>query len=143
MPSTSSASLTTIPDVSARARWGGRVVTAFVVLFLTFDIVIKVLRLPMAVEATTQLGYPDAAVQVIGIIEAVCLGLYLWPKASLLGAVLWVGYLGGAIATHLRVGSPLLSHALFPIYIGVVLWLGLWLRSSRVREVIRLAFDAG
>ena len=79
--------------------------------------------------------------QVIGIIEAVCLGLYLWPKASLLGAVLWVGYLGGAIATHLRVGSPLLSHALFPIYIGVVLWLGLWLRSSRVREVIRLAFE--
>ena len=117
--------------------------TALAVLFLSFDIAIKLLRLPMAVEATTQLGYPESAVLAIGLIEAVCLGLYLWPTTSLLGAVLWVGYLGGAIATHLRLGSPLLSHTLFPIYIATLLWLGLWLRSHRVREVLRLAFDAG
>ncbi len=143
MPSTSSSSPTPTPDVSARARWGGRGVTALAVLFLSFDIAIKLLRLPMAVEATTQLGYPDSAVLAVGLIEAVCLGLYLWPTTSLLGAVLWVGYLGGAIATHLRLGSPWLSHTLFPIYIAALLWVGLWLRSRRVREVIRQAFAAG
>jgi hypothetical protein len=143
MPSTSSSSVIPASDVSARALWGGRIVTAIAVLFLTFDMAIKLLRLPVAVEATMQLGYPEVAVRTIGIIEAVCLGLYLWPKTALLGAVLWVGYLGGAIATHLRVGSPRLSHTLFPIYIAALLWLGLWLRSVRVRHVVRAAFRTG
>jgi hypothetical protein len=140
MSTTSSAA---VPEVSVRARWGGRLVTAIAVAFLIFDAVIKVLSLPIAVTATTELGYPVSVIPVIGLIEVVCLALYLWPATSLLGAVLWVGYLGGAVATHVRAGSPLLSHVLFPIYIAGLLWAGLWLRRQRVRDVIRRAFDAG
>src|SRR5262245_36862019 len=111
MPTTPSAAA--LPDVSVRARWAGRLVTAIAVSFLTFDAVIKVLSLPIAVTATTELGYPVSAIPMIGAIEIVCLALYLWPMTSLLGAVLWVGYLGGAVATHVRIGNPLFSHVLF------------------------------
>jgi hypothetical protein len=143
MAATPSSADPATPDVSPRARWGGRLVTAFAVLFLTFDVAIKLAQLPIAVESTMQLGYPASAVPVIGAVEAVCLALYLWPATAVLGAVLWVGYLGGAIATHVRVGSPLFSHTLFPIYVAGLLWLGLWLRSQRVRHVVRQAFHAG
>lgn len=127
-------------DVPPRSRWAGWVVTALVVLFLIFDTAVKLLELPVAVTSTVELGYPAGAVVVIGAIEAVCLALYLWPRTALLGAVLLVGYLGGAVATHVRVGNPLFSHMLFPIFIAALLWLGLWLRSGRVRRIVREAF---
>ena len=117
--------------------WAGRLVGGIAVLFLTFDSLIKVLAAAPAVESTTQLGYPAAAVVPIGIIELACLVVYLIPRTSIIGAVLLTGYLGGAIATHVRVGNPLLSHTLFPIYVAVLVWGGLFLLDGRVRLLIR------
>jgi hypothetical protein len=112
------------------------VLTALVALFLAFDTAIKVLQLAPAVEGTTALGYPADRVLPIGVIELVCLALYLVPRTSVLGALLLTGYLGGAIATHVRVGSPLLSHTLFPIYVACLVWGGLYLRETRLRELV-------
>jgi hypothetical protein len=116
----------------------GYVLTALVALFLTFDTTLKMLRLAPAVEGTSALGYQADAVLWIGLIELVCLGLYLVPRTAVLGALLLTGYLGGAIASQLRVGSPLLSHTLFPIYVALLLWGGLYLRETRLRELLPL-----
>jgi DoxX-like family len=117
-------------------RKAGFVLTTLVALFLTFDTVIKVLRLAPAVQGTTALGYPANTVLWIGMIELVCLALYLVPRTAVLGAILLTGHLGGAIATHVRVGSPLMSHTLFPIYVALLLWGGLYLREPRLRELV-------
>jgi ABC-type transport system involved in cytochrome c biogenesis permease component len=90
------------------------------------------------VEFTVRLGYPESAVRLIGMILLVCLILYVVPATSVLGAVLLTGYLGGAVATQLRVGSPLLSTTLFPIYIGVLVWGGITLREERLRALFPL-----
>jgi DoxX-like protein len=116
----------------------GYVLTALVALFLTFDTTVKVLRLAPAVEGTAALGYPAGAVLWIGLIELVCLGLYLVPRTAVLGALLLTGYLGGAIASQMRVGNPLLSHTLFPIYVALLLWGGLYPRETRLRELLPL-----
>jgi len=112
---------------------GGYVLTAIVALFLTVDAAVKVLVLAPAVQGTTQLGYPAQSVIWIGLIELSCLVLYLVPRTALLGALVLTGYLGGAVASQLRVGAPLLSHILFPIYVAALLWGGLYLRDMRVR----------
>jgi len=118
--------------------WAGRAASSLVGLFLLFDAVIKVLRLSFAVEATTQLGYPAGAVFPIGVIELACLALYAIPRTSVLGAILLTGHLGGAVATHLRVGNPLLGFTLFPLYVAALLWGGLYLRNERLRTVVPL-----
>ena len=120
-----------------KALWTGRFLSGLGVLFLTFDAAVKVLKLGPAIEATTQLGYPESVIVALGLIEIVCLIVYLIPRTSVLGVVLWTGYLGGAVASHVRVGNPLFSHALFPIYIAALLWIGLGLRDHRVRELLR------
>jgi len=116
----------------------GRVCTGLVALFLAFDTVLKVLKLGPAVEGTRALGYPANSVQGIGIIELVCLVLYLVPRTSVLGGLLLTGYLGGAIATHVRVSNPLFTHTLFPVYVALVLWGGLYLREKRLRALVPL-----
>lgn len=116
--------------------WVGRGLTGFAALFLLFDLSIKLLAHPMAIEGTTRLGYPAHVVRGLGVVEVACLALYLFPRTAPLGAVLWTGYLGGAIATHVRIGSPLFSHVLFPIYVAAMLWGGLWLRDPRVRALL-------
>jgi DoxX-like protein len=121
---------------SKRQLWTGRVMSALVVLFLLFDGVTKLLRLPMVVEATRRLGYPESSIQVIGVILLVCTVLYAIPTTAVLGAVLLTGYLGGAVATNLRVGNPLFSHVLFPVYMGALLWAGLLLRRPQLRAVV-------
>lgn len=118
-----------------RIGWG---LTAFVGLFLAFDAIIKVLVLPIAVQATTELGYPASAIVWIGAIQLTALLLYLLPRTAVLGAVLLTGHLGGAIATHVRVGNPLFSHVLFPIYVALLLWGGLYLREPRLRALLPL-----
>lgn len=128
-------------QVMTRAVPKGKLLTSYVlsglvVLFLMFDSVIKVLSLPPAVQATTELGYRAEAVIWIGLIELVCLGLYVAPQTSVLGALLMTGYLGGAIATHVRAGSPLVSHTLFPIYVAAALWGGLYLREQRIGALV-------
>ncbi len=116
----------------------GSILTGLVSAFLTFDVVMKVLRLAPAVQGTTELGYPAGTVVWIGLIELICLALYLVPRTSVLGAVLLTGYLGGAIATHVRVGSPLIGYTLFPIYVALMVWGGLYLREPRLRELMPL-----
>ncbi|HEX2778120.1 MAG TPA: DoxX family protein [Gemmatimonadaceae bacterium] len=116
--------------------WTGRVLSAIAVLFLTFDAAIKLAGAKEAVEGTTQLGWQPHHLPIIGWIQVVCLVLYLVPRTAPLGAVLWTGYLGGAIATHLRLDNPLFTHILFPIYVAALLWGGLYLRDARVRAAI-------
>ena len=124
------------------AAQAGIVLTALATIFLTFDTVLKVLRLGPAVEGTTALGYPADSVLWIGIIELVCLVLYLIPRTSILGALLLTGYLGGAIATHVRISSPVLTHTLFPVYVALMLWRGLYLREKRLRDLVPLRQSA-
>jgi hypothetical protein len=123
---------TFIDEISRRQRlWTARILGALGVLLLLVDSVIKVLRLPEAVEGTVSLGYPASAVLPIGLIELVSLALYVYPRTSRAGAVLLTGFLGGAIATHVRLGSPLFSHTLFPLYIAALLWGAILLREPR------------
>jgi hypothetical protein len=105
-------------------------------MFLSFDAVLKVLKLPVAVEGTVQLGYPESTIVGIGIVEVVCLLLYLIPRTAVPGAILFTGYLGGAIATHVRIGSPLFTHILFPVYVAALLWGGLYAREPRLRALV-------
>lgn len=116
----------------------GTVCTSVAALFLAFDTVLKVLRLDPAVEGTTSLGYQADSVLWIGGIELVCLILYLVPRTAVLGAVLMTGYLGGAVATHVRISSPLLTHTIFPVYVALLLWAGLYLREPRLRALAPL-----
>ncbi len=116
--------------------WVGRVTTGLVALFLAFDSVIKLMQLDVVREAMQPLGYPDYLGLVIGIIEAICLVLYVVPRTAVLGAILITGVLGGAIASHLRVGDPLFSHVLFGVYVGILAWGGLYLRDEKLRALI-------
>lgn len=125
-------------SVSRTSTWAGRIMTALAALFLLLDSVIKLLQLPPAVEGTTQLGYPGHAILGIGLVELACLVLYVNPVTAVLGAVLLTGFLGGAVATHVRVGSPLFTHMLFPIYVAVLVWGGLFLRDARLRTLFPL-----
>ncbi len=124
-------------SVGKKTLWAGRIISSVAVLFLSFDGVIKVLQLVPAVEATVQLGYPEHLVLRIGLLELACLAVYVIPRTSLLGAIVLTGYLGGAIATHVRVGSDLFS-LLFAVMIGVLIWGGLVLRDNRLRGLLPL-----
>jgi hypothetical protein len=121
----------------ASALWTGRVLSALAMMFLGFDASLKLLKLAPAVEATTKLGYSENVIVGLGVVQLICLVVYVFPRTAVLGAVLWTGYLGGAVATHIRVGSPLFSHVLFPVYIGALLWVGLWLRDPRLRALFQ------
>jgi DoxX-like family len=127
---------------SRTSVYAGRVLSGLAVVFLLFDAAVKLLKVPVAVEGTTRLGYPESAVFTIGLIQVVCLVVYLIPRTSVLGALLWTGYLGGAVATHVRVESPLFSQVLFPIYVAVLLWGGLWLRDGRLRTLLPVSRSA-
>jgi hypothetical protein len=127
-----------IASVKPRALWAGRVLSALIVLFMIFDGVIKLPPLDVVTQTMVQLGWPvDPNVsRMLGIIGLVSTALYAVPRTSVLGAILLTFYLGGAIATHARLGSPLFSHTLFGVYLGVILWGGLYLRDPRVRALI-------
>ncbi len=116
--------------------WTGRTLTALFALFmLGASIAPKLLLMPIAEETMAQLGWPAGYAFMIGIIELACLVLYLVPRTSLLGAVLMMGVFGGAIATQIRAGSPLFSHILFSVYLGLFMWGGLWLRDPQLRAL--------
>jgi len=118
------------------ARWAGRIMCGLPAAFLIFDAAMKLARLAPVVKGTVELGYPIATIVPIGVILLACVVLYLIPRTAILGAVLLTGYLGGAIATHLRVSNPLLTHTLFPIYVAALIWGGLYLRDRRVRALL-------
>jgi len=121
---------------STAARWSGRVLTGIPVAFMLFDAAIKFAHIPEVAEASLQLGWPTHLNPVLGTLILGCLALHLWPRTAALGATLLTGYLGGAVAIHLRVGDPLGSHVLFPVYVGALFWAGLALRDARVRALI-------
>jgi hypothetical protein len=106
------------------------------VAFLIFDASLKLLQLPPALESSAQLGFNAETVFTIGMIQVLCLIVYLVPRTRVLGALLWTGYLGGAIVTHLRLGNPLFSHTLFPVYVAALLWAHPWVNDARVRSLI-------
>ncbi len=122
----------------AMQRTGWALTSLFALFMLGASVAPKLLMMPVAEDTLAQLGWPPGYAFAIGILELVCVLLYLWPRTSVLGAVLTTGLLGGAMATHLRVGSPLFSHTLFSIYLGLVLWGGLWLRDPALRALFPL-----
>jgi hypothetical protein len=119
--------------------WIGRALSGLVVLFLLFDGAIKLVPLQVVIDTVTPLGWPTDPItwRALGAVLIAATLLYAHPRTALLGAILLTAYLGGAVATHVRVGSPLFSHSLFGVYLGVVLWAGLWLRDPRVRALLR------
>lgn len=118
--------------------WAGWALTGLFALFMTFDIAIKLLDLQVVRDTLAALGYPPHLGRLIGVIELVCLALYLNPRTAVLGAVLFTAVMGGAVATHLRLDNPLFSHTLFGVYLGLFLWGGLWLRDARLRSLFPL-----
>ncbi len=125
-----------INDTPKAMRWAGWALTGLFSLFmLGASVFPKLSGMPVAEETMAQLGWPSGYVLMIGLIELGCLILYLIPRTSLFGAVLFMGLFGGAMATQIRAESPLYSHILFSLYLGVAMWGGLWLRSPWLRAV--------
>jgi hypothetical protein len=124
--------------VSKPALWLGRVLSGFVILFLLFDGAIKLVPWPVVAETLDRMGYgsSETLARSLGAITLICTVLYAVPPTSILGAILLTGYLGGAMASHVRIGSPLFSHILFGFYLGLMLWGGLWLRHRSLRGLI-------
>jgi hypothetical protein len=123
---------------SRKMFWAGWAISGLVLLFLLFDGVSKLMMIPPVVEATRQLGYPEDLVRPVGIIILICAVLYAVPRTAILGAIVLTGFLGGAIASHVRLQDPLLTHVLFGLYVGLLAWGGLFLREDRVRALIPL-----
>ena len=135
MEATLDPTLSTVEPRTQR-RWLGRILGGLPVAFLLFDVAIKLVHIQAVADASEQLGLPDSLSRPLAVILLACIALYLVPRTAVLGAVLLTGYLGGAIAIHARVGDPLLSHTLFPIYVAILLWGGLYLRDARVRAAV-------
>ena len=127
----------TVP-VSKPARWTGRVLSGLVIVFLLFDGAIKLVPWPVVTETMDRMGYgsSETLARSLGIITIACTVLYSVPPTSILGAILLTGYLGGAMASHVRIGSPLFSHTLFGLYLGLMVWGGLWLRDRNLRSLM-------
>lgn len=123
-------------EISKSRLWTGRIMSWFAILFLLFDAILKFVKPPEVVQTTVnELGYAEHHILVHGVLGLTVTILYIIPLTSILGAVLLTGYLGGAVAIHLRVDNPLFSHMLFPVYIGILVWGGIWLRDERLRAI--------
>src|ERR1700730_3112090 len=124
--------------IAKSARWSGRVVSGLVIVFLLFDGAIKLVPWPVVTETMDRIGYgsSETLARTLGVITMARTLLYPIPPTSIVGAILLTGYLGGAMASHLRIGSPLLSHTLFGLYLGLMVWGGLWLRDRNLRTLI-------
>lgn len=121
-------------------QWIGYGLSGVFILFMLFDSIIKLVPLDIVTQTMSELGYPTSPelARGLGILALLCTALYAYPRTSLLGAVLMTGYLGGAIATHLRIGNPLFSHLLFGVYLGLFMWGGLYLRDDSLRALFPL-----
>lgn len=122
-------------------RWmklAGYGLTGLCALFLFMDAGMKLARMPIVLETTAQIGWPVSSVVPLGIVLLISTLLYLFPRTSILGAVLLTGYLGGAVATHVRIESPLFTHTLFGVYVGILMWAGLYLRDPILRSILPL-----
>ena len=124
--------------MSAKAKlWTGRGLSGLAIAFLAFDAFVKMVFLRDMPEASEQLGWPAHAATPLGVVLLTCTLLYAVPRTSILGAILLTGYLGGAVATHARIESPLFTHVLFGVYLGLIVWGGLYLRDEQLRSLIR------
>jgi hypothetical protein len=132
------AMMSSTKQVSKTSLWAGRIISALVVLFLIFDGVTKVMKVAAVMEASKRIGFPEGLIVAIGTLLLACTAIYVIPQTSILGAILLTGYLGGAVMTNLRAGSPFFSETLFPIYFGFFVWGGLYLRDLRLRALIPL-----
>jgi uncharacterized membrane protein YphA (DoxX/SURF4 family) len=124
---------------SSTALWAGRIMSGVVIAFLLLDGAMKLVPLDIVVQTSEQLGIPAHHARLLGVLTLAGTILYAMPRTSVLGAILLTGYLGGAIYTHLRIDSPLFTHTLFGVYLGLLIWGGLYLRDGRVRALIPLA----
>jgi len=122
--------------ISKKLIWTGRILSALVVLFFLMDGVMKLFKPAVVVEATRQLGYPESHIVGIGVVLLACTLLYIFPRTSILGAILLTGYMGGAVASQVRVGAGWFN-VMFALMFGVLVWAGLWLRDMRVRNLLR------
>ncbi|TIS61110.1 MAG: DoxX family protein [Mesorhizobium sp.] len=131
-------STTQAAPVSSGALWAGRLLSTVIVLFMIFDGTIKLPPLDIVTQTMVQLGWPadPNVARMLGIIGLISTALYALPRTSVLGAILLTAYMGGAIATKVRVDSPLFSHTLFGVYLGIILWAGLFLRDPKLRALI-------
>jgi DoxX-like family len=117
--------------------WIGWTLSGLAILFLVMDAVMKLLALPIVIKSGAALGFPGADMaRTLGIILAVCTALYAFPRTSVLGAILLTAYLGGSVATHVRADSPLFTHVLFGVYLGIVVWAGIYLRDSALPALL-------
>ena len=128
----------TTASISKGARWTGYAMSGLVILFLLFDGGIKLVPLEIVTQTSGEIGLPTdvSFARLLGILTLIGVVLYAIPQTAVLGAILLTGYMGGAIATHLRIGSPLFSHTLFGVYLGLLIWGGLYLREPRLRALI-------
>jgi DoxX-like family len=119
-------------------RTAGYAMSSLVIAFMLFDAGAKLIPLDVVIKSTAELGYAPSAglARGLGALALVCTALYALPRTALLGAILLTGYMGGAVASHLRVGDPLFSHILFGVYLGIFIWGGLFLRDSRIRALL-------
>jgi DoxX-like family len=123
----------------AKSRlWAGWAMSGLTVLFMLFDSLSKLALEPHVVEATTKIGYPSDVIRPLGLVLLVCTILYAIPRTAILGAILLTGFLGGAVASKLRIEDPLFSSILFGVYFGIVAWGGLYLRDERLRLLLGL-----
>lgn len=132
-----------IPAISNKALWTGRIISGIVILFLLLDAGMKLVPLDIVSETSRELGIPEHLARTLGVLTLIGTLLYAWPRTSVLGAIFLTGYLGGAIYVHVRAGSPMLSHTLFGVYLGLLIWGGLYLRDGLVRALIPLRESAG
>jgi hypothetical protein len=128
----------TMDSPSKTALWGGRIMSGFTVLFMLFDGISKLAMEHHVVEATTKIGYPQEVIRPLGIALLVCTILYVIPRTAIFGAILLTGYLGGAVASKVRIEDPIFSSVLFGVYFGILAWGGLYLRDERLRSLIPL-----
>jgi DoxX-like family len=126
-------------QVSPKMLWTGRIISALAVLFLLFDGVLKLFKTTDVVDVTVRLGYPESIIVNLGIVLIASTVIYVIPRTTVLGAILLTGYLGGAVATHVRAGGPLFS-ILFPVILGLLIWVGPYLRDKRLRTIIPLRY---
>jgi len=125
-------------SISKTTRWISYSMSGVVILFMVMDGIMKFVKPPEVIEGTLALGFTEAHLPVLGSLALISTLLYSIPRTSVLGALLLTAYFGGAMATHVRLNNPLFTHILFTVYLGILLWGGLWLRSRKLRELLPL-----
>lgn len=123
---------------SKSTLWTSYIMSGLVILFMLFDSIMKFVKPPQVIEGTLALGFGEQHLTTIATLGLISTILYALPRTSVLGAILLTAYFGGAVATHVRLNNPLFSHVLFTVYFGILIWGGLWLRNSKLRDLLPL-----